>query len=80
MRTKLYRGIVAILLLQAASLCFSPPAQEFPAKKPKYDYLSSYLSRNTKPLGLEEDQALRRLLKQPKIKWAIRAGMRHILD
>jgi len=57
-----------------------PPAvQEFPPQKPKYDYMSSFYSRNTKPLGLKEDVALRRLMRQPGIKWAIRTGIRHIL-
>lgn len=49
-------------------------------KKPKYDYMSTFLSRNTKPLGLKEDPALKRFLMQPTIKWAIRAGGRHMLD
>lgn len=49
-------------------------------KKPKYDYMSTFLSRNTKPLGLKEDQALKRFLKQSTLKWAIRAGERHILN
>ncbi len=49
-------------------------------KKPKYDYMSTFLSRDTKPLGLKEDPALKRFLKQPTIKWAIRAGGRHILN
>ena len=49
-------------------------------KKPKYDYMSTILSRDTKPLGLKENIALKKFLKQPNIKWAIRAGERHILD
>lgn len=49
-------------------------------KKPKYDYMSTFLSRDTKPLGLKEDVALKKFLKQPSIKWAIRGGSRHILD
>lgn len=49
-------------------------------KKPKYDYMSTILSRDTKPLGLKEDVALKKFLRQPTIKWAIRAGERHILD
>jgi hypothetical protein len=55
-------------------------SQEYPAQKPKSDYMSSILGRNTKPLGLKEDQALRRLLRQPAIKWAVRSGQRHVLD
>lgn len=54
--------------------------QDTPVKKPKYDYMSTILSRNTKPLGLKEDPELEKLLKQPSIKWAIRAGNKHILD
>jgi hypothetical protein len=57
--------------------------QNEPAKKPKYDYMSTYLSslsRNTKPLGLKEDLVLKKLMKQPGIKWAIRSGKRHILQ
>jgi hypothetical protein len=42
--------------------------------------MSQILGRNTRPLGLKEDLALRRLLRQPAVKWAIRAGQRHILD
>jgi len=42
--------------------------------------MSTILSRNTKPLGLKEDPELEKLLKQSCIKWAIRAGKKHILD
>lgn len=56
------------------------PPQEFPAKKPKYDYMSSFFSRDTKPLGLKEDLALKKLLRQKGIRWAIRTEIRHILD
>ncbi len=48
-------------------------------KKPDYDYMSSILSRNTKPLGLKDNLPLRRFLNQPSFKWAIRSGGRHIL-
>ncbi len=63
----------------------NPPAEavpdppEFQARKPK-DYMSSFFSRDTKPLGLKEDQALKKLLREPGIKWAGRTGIRHILD
>lgn len=49
-------------------------------QKPKYDYMSTFLSRSTRPLGLKEDPALRKLLNQGAVKWAIRAGSRHVLD
>ncbi|NIM90986.1 MAG: hypothetical protein GTO17_08565 [Candidatus Aminicenantes bacterium] len=54
--------------------------QDYPVKKPRYDYMSTFLSRNTRPLGLKEDLTLKRLLNQHPMKWAIRAGERHILD
>ena len=56
----------------------SPDPQS--AKKPKYDYMSTFLSRDTKPLGLKEDLALKKLIRQPSIKWAIRAGEGHIFN
>ena len=49
-------------------------------KKPEFDYMSSILSRNTKPLGLKDNLPLRRFLNQSSIKWAFRAGGRHILN
>ncbi len=60
------------------SKMFSASPQE--VKKPKYDYMSTFLSRNTQPLGLKKDPELEILLKQSTIKWAIRAGKKHILD
>jgi hypothetical protein len=56
------------------------PPQEYPAEKPKYDYMSTFFSRNTKPLGLKEDLAVKKLLRQPPIKWAVRTGQRNILN
>lgn len=55
-----------------------PPQQE--VQKPAYDYMSTYLSRSTNPLGLKEDPAARRMLNQGAVAWAIRAGSRHVLD
>jgi hypothetical protein len=49
-------------------------------KKPKYDYMSTILSRSTRPLGLKENITLNNFLNQPSIKWAVRAGERHILQ
>lgn len=54
--------------------------REIPVQTPKYDYMSTFLSRSTKPLGLKEDLILKNLLGQPATKWAIRAGIRHILE
>lgn len=50
------------------------------SKKPKYDYMSTFLSRDTEPLGLKENIALKKYLEQPSIKWAIRSGKKHILN
>jgi hypothetical protein len=95
-RKALSRAFIAVLLALAVSLSVSPEnsllaggsrpdettsaIQEFPAKKPRYDYMSMFYSRNTKPLGLKEDLALKKLMSQPGIKWAIRTGVGHILD
>jgi hypothetical protein len=64
-----------------------PPGQdapaaprEYPAQQPRSDYMSQILGRNTRPLGLKEDLALRKLLRQPAIRWAVRSGERHILN
>jgi len=54
--------------------------QNVPDKKPKYDYMSTFLNRSTNPLGLKIDPELEKLLKQPGIKWAIRVGSKHVLD
>ena len=58
----------------------TPTPQDIPVKKPRYDYMSTFLSRSTKPLGLKEDLILKKLLSQSPAKWAVRAGTRHILD
>ncbi|MCR4395829.1 MAG: hypothetical protein NUW07_03730 [Candidatus Saccharicenans sp.] len=60
----------------------TPPEQAPPqeVQKPKLDYMSTFLSRTTSPLGLKEDEELRRLLRQSKTSWALRAGIRHILN
>lgn len=67
---------------QQETVTQTPPDQVPPqeVQKPKLDYMSTFLSRTTSPLGLKEDEELRRLLKQPKITWALRAGIRHILN
>ena len=61
-------------------LSFTVNPQEESVKKHKYDYMSTFLSRNTKPLGLKENLAMKRLLEEPNIKWAIRAEKKHILN
>jgi|GEM_PF-379523 hypothetical protein len=55
-----------------------PPPRE--VQKPSYNYMDSFLSRSTNPLGLKEDPAARRMLGQGPVAWAIRAGSRHVLD
>jgi hypothetical protein len=82
----------AVLLGTAAFLAFPRAAAENPLgprrqetstqdiQKPKYDYMSNFYSRSTQPLGLKEDPALKRLLNQGSVKWALRAGARQILN
>lgn len=85
------RGLAGALLGAALALALAAPAQtpqeqptqEQPPKdvqKPSYDYMSNFLSRSTKPLGLKEEPAVRRMLNQGPVAWAIRAGSRHVLD
>ena len=66
----------------SATSFFSVTSKAAPqsTKKPKYDYMSTFLSRDTEPLGLKENIALKRFLEQPSIKWAIRSGKKHILN
>jgi hypothetical protein len=81
--------VLAIILLVtlkktgfSASSFFSgkPKADPQTSKKPKYDYMSTFLSRDTEPLGLKENIALKKFLEQPSFKWAIRSEKRHILN
>jgi len=58
----------------------SPGQEGYSTSKTTEDYLETVLSRDTKPLGLKEDVVLRNLLAQPAVKWAVRSGIRHILD
>jgi hypothetical protein len=80
-------GTVAFLMVTAVPVLSPPrqdnpqtPPQNEPVKKPPDDYMSRIMSRNTKPLGFKDDQALKRLLAEPSINWAVRAAARHILD
>ena len=60
---------------------FFPSNQETQdTEKQKYDYMSTFLSRDTNPLGLKENIALKKLLDQSSIRWAIRSSRRHILN
>lgn len=93
MRKKIALGVAFLLFVV---LVLTPPStlsskglsltkdpaypQNVPEKKPKYDYMSTILSRNARTLGLKMDPMLEKLLKQPSIKWAIRAGAKHVLD
>jgi len=94
MKNKLFFVFVLFLLLSLTMASDSPStyvftgmfatkkSEEAPqsSQKPKYDYMSSFLSRNTKPLGLKDNAPLRKFLNQPSINWALRAGGRHILN
>ena len=52
----------------------------YSTNKTTEDYMETVLSRDTKPLGLKENVAVRNLLRQPAVKWAIRSRIRHLLD
>ena len=53
-------------------------AQE--VQPPKTDYMDTFRSRSTRPLGLKQDPALKKMLDQGAVRWAIRAGFRQVLD
>jgi hypothetical protein len=59
---------------------FLQAQENVPTQKPSFDYMSTFLSRNTKPLGLEENKEIKRLKQQPVIKWAVRSSLRHSLQ
>ena len=69
-----------LLLLLSAGGARQGAQQNNPAVRPGTDYMKDVLRRNTKPIGLKEDKLLQKLLKQSNMKWAVRAGGRHILD
>ena len=80
--------IFAVAILVYSLDKIAPNKGYFPAsnqetqdtKKQKYDYMSTFLSRDTNPLGLKENVALKKLLDQSSIRWAIRSSRRHILN
>ncbi len=85
----LLSGLLALAALQAVvkpgparPLWASSGQQAGPqeAQRPKNDYMSTFLSRSTQPLGLKEDPTVKKLLGQGAVRWAIRAGSRHVLD
>jgi hypothetical protein len=94
MKTKLFALFILLFLLAVTvspdSTSRTSHARVFAAESPdevpqstqkqKFDYMSSILSRNTKPLGLKENVSLRKLLNQPSIIWAMRSEDRHILN
>jgi hypothetical protein len=75
--SSLRKGFFFLLVLLAAS---AVRPQDQPPTKQAQDYMSAIISKNTKPLGLTENKRLNELMRQPNIKWAIRAASRHILD
>lgn len=74
-------AVVLFLVLAAGSKpqAINPGLQD-PARKPPPDYMDTFLSRNTRALGLKENKVLTRLMKQTSIAWAIRSTGRHVLD
>ena len=80
----LFLAVLSVILRLglARSLWASPSRQAASqeVQKPKYDYMSGFLSRSTQPLGLKENPAMKEMLAQGPVKWALRAGSRHVLD
>jgi len=72
-------GLLLAAFLHAQDVA-PPGGQTEPPKKQANDYMSSVMLRNTNQLGLKEDPALTRLLKEHSINWAIRSSVRHILN
>jgi len=82
-RALLVAAVCALLGLSAGRTAQDPPDPQPPPQeiqKPRYDYMSTFLSRSTRPLGLKEDPTARKILNQGVVKWAIRAGSRHVLN
>ena len=48
-------------------------------RRTQEDYMSALLSRDTKTLGLKENPALQRMLRQPAIKWTVRSIRAQVL-
>jgi hypothetical protein len=72
--------LLLILSAGITSALNSPQASSKPqVKKPRYDYMSNLLRRDTKPLGLTENPTLKKYMSQPSIKWVIRSAKKHIL-
>jgi hypothetical protein len=74
----LMAALAAVLRTGSAQPGLQAAPQE--AQKPNYDYMNNFRSRSTRPLGLKEDPALKRMLEQGPVRWAVRAGARQILD
>ena len=68
-----------LVLAAGASPQTLNPGLQDPGRKPPTGYMDTFLSRNTRALGLRENKVLTRLMKQPSIAWAIRSAGRHIL-
>ncbi len=83
-RGRLLAAVCAFLAASTGLIKGTSSRQEDPpppeVQKPRYDYMSTFLSRSTRPLGLKEDPVARELLSQGPVKWAIRAGSRHVLN
>ena len=72
--------ILLILSTGFTSALNSPQTNSKPQiKKPRNDYMSRFLLRDTKPLGLKENPTLKKYMSQPSIKWVIRSAKKHIL-
>ncbi len=80
----LFLAVLSVFLRlgPARPLWASPGGQAAPqeVQKPKNDYMSGFLSRSTQPLGLKENPAMKVMLAQGPVRWALRVGLRHVLN
>lgn len=75
------RLVFIILLLFCIGLILYATENRQDTQEDQTEYMSKVLTRSTEPLGLlKENPSLERYLNQPGVKWAVRAGKRHILN
>lgn len=73
--------VFSILLLFCIGLIVAASVSRQDPQEEQTEYMSKVLTRSTEPLGLlKENPGLEKYLNQPGVKWAVRAGKRHILN
>jgi hypothetical protein len=88
MKIKVVTSVLTAVLAASLSI-FSTvrgpgTAESFPAETPQTeqsenDYMNNLLSRDTNPLWLKDNPALKRYLEEPAINWTVRSARSHLL-